>query len=263
MALLSGGIRVRTEGRVAVVEITRPPVNALCFDAYDELRAVFEQLSCDPGLSAVVLTGAGDRAFCAGHDVREFVTLTPESAHAQLPRVRAAFDAVQECAVPVVAAVNGAAIGAGLALASLSDIRLASTTAVFALPEIDVGVLGSASHLMRLVPQGTARLLALTGRRLGAQEALGLGLVEQVHPPEDLLAAAMAVAQEIAGKSPAAVRFCKQALNQLEGLDVQAGYALECELTALLRQGADAAEDARAFVGHRRPQYGSAATPGG
>jgi enoyl-CoA hydratase len=248
-------IRTVRDGRIVVVTIDRPPVNALSFDAYDEVAATFRELSADPDLSVAVLTGAGGKAFCAGHDVKEFVTLTPASAHAQLPRVCAAFDAVQQCELAVIAAVNGPAIGAGLALAGLADIRLASSNATFALPEIDVGVLGSASHLMRLVPQGTARLMALTGRRLSAAQALRAGLVDEVHPPDELIAAAMALAEEIATKSPPAVRLCKVTMNQLEYLTASDGYVLECEGTEQLRQGRNAAEGARAVLAKRDPAY--------
>jgi enoyl-CoA hydratase len=250
------GLKIGRAGSIATVTIDRPPVNSLTFAAYDAVREGFDAISADPSVSVVLLTATGRRAFCAGHDVHEFVSLTPESAHAQLPRVCAAFDAVQECGVPVIAAVNGPAVGAGLALASLCDVRLASTTATFALPEIDVGVLGSASHLMRLVPQGTARLLALTGRRIDAGAALRLGLVEEVYGPDELQGAAMALAKEIAGKSRTALRLMKQALNRLEGMPVSAGYQLECEMTARVRQGDDAAEGARAYVENRAPRYG-------
>jgi enoyl-CoA hydratase len=253
-AAVAGGIRTTRLGRVAVIEIDRPPVNSLTFEAYDAVRAAFQAVSEDQALSVVVLTGSGN-IFCAGHDVKEFVTLTPESSHAELPRVRAAFDAVQDCALPVIAAVNGAAIGAGLALASLCDIRLAATTAVFALPEIDVGVLGSASHLMRLVPQGTTRLLALTGRRMPAKAALRVGLVDEVYEPVDLKAAAMALADEIAAKSPPALRLCKTTMNRIEEMSVRAGYELECEGTAMLRRGPDAAEGARSVLAKRDPTY--------
>ena len=258
---LADGVDLRREGRVATVVLDRPPVNSLTFAAYDAVRAVFDTVSADESLSVVVLTGAGTRAFCAGHDVNEFVPLTPASSHAQLPRVRAAFDAVQHCRLPVIAAVNGPAIGAGLALASLCDTRLASTSAVFALPEIDVGVLGSASHLMRLVPQGLARQMALTGRRLDAAGALAAGLVEEVLDPRDLMPAARRLAEEMAGKNPAALRLCKQALDEIEVLPVAQGYELECELTALLRAGGDAAESARSFVEKRQPRFGRGPAP--
>lgn len=253
----SHGIRVRLDHRIATVTIDRPPVNSVSFAAYESIRSTFEELGANERVSVVILTGAGTRAFCAGHDVREFVTLTPETADSNLPRVRAAFDAVQNCAVPVIAALNGPAVGAGLALASLSDVRLASTTASIALPEIDVGVLGSASHLMRLVPQGSARLLALTGRRITAEHALRLGFLEEVYPQEQLADAARALAEEIATKNPEAVRLMKYALNNLEDLPAAEGYELECTMTAKVRHGENAAEGARAFMENRNPRYQS------
>ncbi len=250
-----GDLRVNRDGRIATVTIDRPPVNSLSFSAYESVRRTFAELGADGSVSVIILTGAGTRAFCAGHDVNEFVTLTPETADLNLPRVRAAFDAVQNCPVPVIAAVNGAAVGAGLALASLSDIRLAAASAVFSLPEIDVGVLGSASHLMRLVPQGSARLLALTGRRIAAEQARDLGFVEEVWPADELAEAAHALAVEIAGKNPHALRLMKYALNRLEEMPAADGYELECQMTAKVRRDRNAAEGARAFIENRDPRY--------
>src|ERR1700744_3255251 len=150
-------ITVTREGPIATVTLDRPPVNALTFDDYDSIRRTFHALSHDDTLSVVVLTGAGTRAFVAGHDVNEFAAMTPEPAEVGLARVRMAFNAVQDCAVPVFAAIIGPAIGANFALARLSDIRVASETATFAVSEIDVGVLGGGSHLMRLAPRGLTR----------------------------------------------------------------------------------------------------------
>lgn len=258
----SEGITLERQDALAIVSIDRPPVNALTFAAYDRLADVFEALAGDPGVAAVILTGAGDRAFCAGHHVGEFVDLTPAAAESSLTRARRAFDAVQACPVPVIALVNGPAIGAGFALASLSDVRLCSTHAVFALPEIDVGVLGSASHLMRLAPQGLTRLLVLTGRRLSAQAALRHGIVEELHAPDALHEAGMALAREMAAKSLPALRLAKSGLNRLEELDVRSGYELECSLTVAVRAGADAAEGALAFIEKRSPIYGSGRVAG-
>jgi enoyl-CoA hydratase len=248
-------LSVKRAGRIALVTIARPPVNALSFDAYDAIRRVFRRLSNDRSASVIALTGAGRRAFVAGHDVREFVDLDPERAEEKLARVRLAFNALEDCAVPVIAIVNGAAIGAGFALASLCDIRIASSDAVFALPEIDVGVLGSASHMMRLAPQGLTRLLVLTGRRIAAEQALEAGIVEEVHSPEAVFESGIALAREIAAKSPAAVRLAKRGLQRVEQLSVRAGYEYECELTCAVRRSADAPESARSFLEKREPHY--------
>lgn len=249
-------VRVSREARIATVTIDRPPVNALTFSDYDSIRRTFHDLSQDDTLSVVVLTGAGTRAFVGGHDVNEFVAMSPETAELGLARVRMAFNAVQDCVIPVVAAVNGPAIGAGFALASLSDIRIASETATFAVPEIDVGVLGSGSHLMRLAPQGLTRLLVLTGRRLTARAALAAGVVEEVHPAEGVLPAAMQIAREIAAKSPEAVRLAKIGLERVEEMSAREGYEFECSLTNVMRRSPDAAEAGRSFVEKRDPKFG-------
>lgn len=248
-------IRIERHGRVAVVTIDRAPVNALTFADYDAIRRVFHAISHDESLSAVVLTGAGERAFVGGHDVHEFVAMSSEEAEQGLARVRMAFNAIEDCQIPVIAAVNAAAIGAGFALASLSDIRVCADDAVFAVPEIDVGVLGSGSHMMRLAPQGLTRLLVLTGRRLDAQAALAAGVVEEVYPRADVLNEAIAVAQEIAAKSPAAVRLAKRGLNAVETMTARAGYEFECGLTNLMRRSPDAVEAGRSFVEHRNASF--------
>ncbi len=244
-------IHVQHDGAVATVTIDTPPVNALSFAAYDEIRHVFSRVASDPAVSVVLLTGAGRRAFAAGHDVREFVGLTPDSADTELVRVQRAFDAVEDCPVPVIAMINGPAIGAGLALASLCDIRIASSEAVFALPEIDVGVLGSGSHLMHIAPQGLTRLLVLSGYRLSAADALRAGMIEAVHAPEDLRAAGERLAADLAAKDPVALRLAKQSFAKLAQLSVREGYAYECTLTSTLRREPSAARSARAFLEKR------------
>ena len=248
-------VRVERDGRVAVVTIDSPPVNALTFSDYDSIRRVFHALGRDEELSCVVLTGAGRRAFVGGHDVNEFVAMDPEVAEQGLARVRMAFNAVEDCAIPVVAAINGPAIGAGFALASLSDIRVCSSSAFLSVPEIDVGVLGSGSHLMRLAPVGLTRMMVLTGRRLTAAAAREAGVVEEVHEPDGVLAAAMVLADEIARKSPPAVRLAKIGLARVEHMTAKEGYEFECSLTNVLRRSPDAKEAGRSFVEKRAPEF--------
>lgn len=245
------------EHGVATVTIDRAPVNAMAFSVYDELRQTFHELAEREDLGAVVLTGAGDRAFVGGHDVNEFVSLDFEGATDRLAHVRITFNSVYDCPVPVIAAINGPAIGTGLALASVCDIRLASDRARFAMPEINVGVLGGSKHLMRLAPQGMTRLMYYTGRRIDAHEALRLGIVDEVHPHETVREAATALAQEIAAKSPAAIRMAKQGLNRVENMALKEAYEYECTLTAAVRRTPEAAEGARAFLEGREPDYSS------
>lgn len=241
------------DGHVALVTIDRPPVNAMSFAVYDELRHRFHEIAEDEDVRAVVLSGGGDRAFVAGHDVNEFVSMDYEGATDSLARVRITFNAIYDCPVPVIAAINGPALGTGLALCSLCDVRLASDRAFFALPEIDVGVLGGAKHVMRIATQGLTRLMMYTGRRVSAEHALRVGMIDEIHPHEEVRAAAMALAQEIASKSPAAIRLGKQGLNRIETMSLKEGYEYECTLTAAIRRTPEAAAGARAFLEGRGP----------
>jgi enoyl-CoA hydratase len=247
-------VRLERDGAVAVVTIDKPPVNAMSFADYDDLRRVFHVISDDPDIRSVVFTGAGERAFCAGHDVKDFVSLDHEGATDGLARVRITFNAVYDCPKPVIAAVNGPALGTGLALASLADIRLASPNAFFALPEIDRGVLGGSKHAMRLLPQGLTRLMVFTGRRISAEHALRVGMIEEIHPPGELIDAAMGLAHEIAGKSPTAIHLAKQGLNRIETMGLKEAYEYECTLTAEVRRTPEAGANARAFLEGRGPQ---------
>lgn len=238
-----------------VVRLTydRPPVNAMPFSEYDALRRALQGLAADPELRVLIVRGAGSRAFIAGHDVDEFRSLDQDAAAEGLARARLAFNALYDLPVPVIAAVNGPAVGTGFKIASLCDLRLASRHAVFALPEIDVGMLGGARHAMRLLPQGTARRMVYTAERLSATEALRLGLVESLHAPEDLDDAAGELAARIAAKNPTAIRLVKQGMNRMETMSLKEAYEYECALTAELRRDPRSAADAEAFLaGERR-----------
>lgn len=244
-------VRVERIARIALVTLDNPPVNAISFDMYGEIRRTFHELSEDDDLRAIVLTGAGDRAFCAGNDVRDFVDLDFEGATEALAGVRIAYNAMSDCPVPIVAAVNGPAVGTGLVLPTLCDIRLASTEAIFALPEIDVGVLGGGKHLMRVATLGMTRLMMYTGRRIDVEEARRIGMIDEIHPPDRLLAAAIELADEIASKSPAAIRLAKLGLNRVEEMGVREAYEYECTLTAAVRRSPEARESALAFLEKR------------
>ncbi len=249
-----GGIGLEREGNVALVTLERPPVNAFTPPMFARLREVFQGLSADREIRSVVMTGAG-RAFCAGSDVAGFLDQSFEDATQELALIRVAFNALQDCAVPVIAAVNGAAMGTGMVLAALSDIRIASENALFALPEINVGAMGGFRHAMRLAPQGLGRLMAFTGCRIDAQTALRAGMVERVVPAGELIAAARDIAGQIAAKSPEAMRLAKQAANRVEEMNLKEGYEYECGLIASLRNSAQAREAAVAFLEKREPNF--------
>lgn len=224
---------------VATVTMDRPPVNAVDLLMYRELRDLFVDIDqVGPGVRAVVLTGAG-KHFCAGNDLDDFATMDSGNVRERMFHVREAFFALQECAVPVVGAVAGAALGTGLVLAASCDFVVAADDASFGLPELSVGVHGGARHLGRLVGQPLVRWMFFTGERLSGEEMKALGAVIAVVPRDEVLARAQAEASRIAAFSPTAVRLGKQGLNDIELLDIRRGYELEQGLTARMMDHPD------------------------
>lgn len=228
-------IHVEKRDGIAFVTMDRPPVNAFNRSMYDQARRTFNRLGDDPEVHVALLTGAG-HVFCAGNDLHEFVDFSFETANEHLAHARLCFNAMYDCAVPIVGAINGAAVGTGLALAGLCDIRVSAESAVYALPEIDVGVMGGARHTLRFAPTGLTRLMMYTGRRVTAREALAASMIEEIAPDGEVLERATALAREIAGKNPIALRFAKRGLNAVESMNLKEGYEFECGLTAGLRK---------------------------
>lgn len=224
---------------VVTITMARPPVNAVDLVMYRELRSAFiavDELAVD--VRAVVLTGAG-KHFCAGNDLEDFATMDRENVRERMFHVREAFFAIQECDVPVVGAVAGAALGTGLAIAAACDFVVASEDASFGLPELSVGVHGGARHLGRLVSQPLVRWMYFTGRRLSAAEMLARGAVVEVVPRAELLATAQRQARLIAAYSPTAVRMGKHGLNKIEFMDIRTGYEYEQGLTGRMMDHPD------------------------
>lgn len=248
-------IEWREEGNIGTVWLNRPPVNAVISEMYVEIRELFGALADYlPQARAVVLAGRG-RHFCAGNDLGEFRSLNPENAPRRMAQVREAFWAVYDSPIPVIAAVHGAAVGAGLGLAASCDLIVAADDAKFGLPEINVGVMGGAKHLSRLVPQGMVRLMYLTGELFDAQVLQSFGGIAEIAPTDELLATATALARSVARHSPIAVRFAKQNLNAIEYMDLKAGYAYEQGRTAELSGYADSKEAVNAYLERRAPVY--------
>ena len=241
---------------IALVTLDRPPVNAVDTRVLDEVMRVFDALSDRDDVRVAILTGAG-RMFCAGADIKARLERAPEPGdfwqHSR--RAREAFHAIMECRVPVIAAINGPALGAGLAIVASCDILVASDEAVLGLPEINVGLLGGGRHAMRLFPHSKARRLMLTGQRIGGPELYRLGVVEACVPPVELLSAARTIAAEIAGKSPIAIRLAKHALNTIEEMSLRDGYRFEQNMTGELGKTEDSKEAMRAFVEKRPPVF--------
>lgn len=232
-----------------LITIDRSPVNALRFADLAALDDAFAAIAADPDARCVVITGAGERAFLAGTDLDELTSLTPATADTQLAIVHRLVTRVATLPVPVICALNGPALGSGVAIAASADIRVAAPRAALQLPEVDVGVMGGARHLARILPQGTVRLAMFTGRRITAAELHRLGAVDiLVETAAELVPAALALSAEIAGKPPVAVRYAKRAFDLTEELPLAEGYARECELTAELREHPDAVAAGRAYM---------------
>lgn len=248
-------LRIEQSGKVATVILDRPPVNALTIALYQKIGEVFGELGKAMDVGCAILTAGGNRAFCAGLDLKEFLAAKPEDDSARAAIVRRCFTAVRNCAIPVIAAVNGPALGAGCVLTSVCDIRIASEHATFGLPEINVGRCGGGAHLGRLIPQGAMRRMFFTGQPIGATEAFRIGLVDQVVAPEKLMAAANELAAVIGAKSPLGLRYGKKALNDAEFLPVDEGYALEQAASTRLLYTEDAKEATRAAVDKRAPVF--------
>lgn len=250
-----GALRVEQHGGVTLVTIDSPPVNAIKLADYVEIGDLFEMLGKDMKTHCAVLTGAGDRIFCAGKDLKEFLAARVEDDAEQAKVVRRCYSAILHCEIPVIAAVNGTALGAGTVLASVCDIRLASSTARFGLPEINVGRCGGGSHVGRHIPQGAMRRMFFTGRPIDAQEAWRLGFVQEVVEAEALLPSAMDLALEIAAKAPLGLRIGKASLNEAEALPIEEGYMREQAASTRLMATRDAREATRAVVEKRAPVF--------
>lgn len=243
-------------GQVAVLSLNNAPVNALTRTLSDELTAMLDYVSEIDEVRAVVLTGEG-KIFCAGADLkgRKDVIKGPGDLPAHSRRTRECFHAIRECTKPVIVAINGPALGAGLAIAASADILITSDKGSLALPEIDVGLLGGGSHAARLFPHSTLRQMMFTGARIGAAELYRLGVVTQVTTPEELRPAAIALATTIASKSPQSIRLAKQTLNAIEDMSLRDGYRYEQDMTAAIAKTEDAKEAQLAFLEKRAPVF--------
>jgi enoyl-CoA hydratase len=244
---------------VATITINRPEVlNTLTRQVLIELAEALVAARRDR-VRAVVLTGAGDQAFSTGADVGELATMTKAQARAFAELGHATLRQLETLPVPVIAAVNGFALGGGCEVTLACDLRLASQRAIFALPEVGLGVsvgFGASQRLPRLVGVGRAKELAYTGRRINATRAEQIGLVNAVWPAEDLLARADALARQIARGAPGAVRATKRAIEAGQDLDLEAGLAVEMELFADCFETADQRGAMAAYVErHPAPEF--------
>jgi enoyl-CoA hydratase len=246
------GIELRSQDGIAEVIIDFPPVNALPAQGWFELADAVTRAGADPATRVVILAAEG-RGFCAGVDIKEMQRTPGHTALIDANRgCYAAFGAVYDCAVPVIAAVHGFCLGGGVGLAGNADIVLAAEDASFGLPEVDRGALGAATHLARLVPQPLMRAMVYTCRTVSARQLLGFGTVLDVVPPAGLRTAAQDLAKQIAAKDPAVIRLAKQSLNGIDPVDVQRSYRYEQGFTFQLNLAGVAGQARQAFVdGHQ------------
>jgi enoyl-CoA hydratase len=258
-------VNVEISEQIATITLARPPVNALSAPMMREVARAFSDLGTRTDVAVAVLSSQTETIFCAGADIgeseRRYVRreLLPEESMADLIDpglvVRDCFASIRSAAVPVIAAVNGAAIGAGAALVACCDLIVVAEEAWFSLPEIDVGVLGGARHVQRLLGAFKAREMAYTGRRIPGSELYRLGAATDLVPRAQLQTAARSLAREIAGKSPLALRIAKESMNRVEHLPLEEGYQLEQDYTARVSKLDDAREARDSYRQKRAPEW--------
>ncbi len=251
---------VERDGLTAIITINRPKaLNALNATVMKELIAVFDELEHDAGVRAVIITGAGDKAFVAGADIGELSALpTAEAATEKARAGHAVTQRFEHSRLPIIMAINGFALGGGLELAMAGDIRVAASSAKVGQPEVNLGIIGGfggTQRLPRLVGQGMASYLLLTGEMISADEAKQANLVERVVPPDQLMAEAKRIAALIATKGPLAIAATKSTIHK--GMQTDLHEALEIEASAFGRVAVthDAREGTKAFLEKRPPNF--------
>jgi enoyl-CoA hydratase len=247
------------DGPVAIVTIDRPVVlNAINAPTLEALGRALQDLKDDSEVRVVIVTGAGDRAFVAGADINELAVQTPTGGREHALKGQRVFDLIETMEKPVIAAINGYALGGGCELAMACTIRLAADSATIGLPEITLGILpgyGGTQRMARLLGKGKAMELILTGAPVSAGEALRIGLVNKVVPAAELMTEARALAGRLAKQAPIAVRYIMSALNRGLEMPFAEACAFEATLFGLVASTADMREGTRAFLEKRKPVF--------
>jgi enoyl-CoA hydratase len=248
-----------TKGAIAYVTINRPKVlNALNMPTWVDLRKAFERARDDAGVRGAILSGAGDKAFIAGADIGELAHVSAVEAEQSSRFGQEVLDLIENLGKPVIAAVNGFALGGGCETAMACTMRIAAPSAKFGQPEVALGLLpggGGTQRLPRLVGKGRALQLILSGELIGAEEAHRIGLVNEIVPAADLIARAEAILTKIAANAPIAVRFALEATNKGMETSQSEGLALEAAYFGLCAATEDKAEGTSAFLEKRAPQF--------
>ena len=252
-------VRYEKKGAIAYATVNRPKVlNALNMPTWEDLRTAFEDARDDAGVRGVILTGAGDKAFIAGADISELAHVAAFEAEQSSRFGQEVLDLIENLGKPVVAAINGFALGGGCETAMACSIRIAVETAKFGQPEVKLGLIpggGGTQRMPRLIGKGRALQLILSGEMISAKEAYRVGLVNEIVPPAELIPRAEAILKQIASNAPIAVKFALEATNkgmetsQSEGLLLEASYFGLCAATE------DKKEGTTAFLEKRAPQF--------
>jgi len=250
---------VQRETRIAVLTVQRPTrLNALDASTLDELRQAALDLQQDDSIRCVIVTGAGEKAFVAGADLNEIAGDTAEAARMRALGGQHVFDLIERLGKPVIAAVNGFALGGGCELAMACTLRIAADTARFGQPEINLGLIpgfAGTQRLARLVGKAKAMELILTGNPILASEALAIGLVNRVVPAANLMSEARALAAELAAKPAIALRYAMEAINSGLEMPFVEACRLEASLFGMLTATDDMKEGTRAFLEKRKPEF--------
>ncbi len=250
---------LEVENGIATVTINRPKaLNALNAATIYELDRMFDELGANNEVKAVILTGGGDKSFVAGADITEMQPMSAVEGRNWGKLAQAVFNKIENLPKPVIAAVNGYALGGGCEISMACDIRIASEKAKFGQPEVSLGIppgFGGTQRLPRLVGKGRAKEMLFTGDMIDAAEAYRIGLANKVVAPEELMNAAKAMAQKIMSRAPIAVQVCKAAVNEGMDVDLESGIAYEAEVFGLCFATEDQTEGMTAFVGKRKAAF--------
>jgi enoyl-CoA hydratase len=252
-------LEYRSEDRIAIITLNRPNAdNAITTEMGTRLTAVLESIAVRPVVRAIVITGAGDRAFSVGSDLRQRKNMTKEEWLRQRQDFDRTLYTLRQMRKPIFAAVNGIAYGGGCEIAQSTDFIIASDTATFGQPEAMIGLAaggGSPVFLPRLLPPGKAMQMLMTGQPISAEEAHRLGMVNALHPATELMPAALRIAEQIAGNSPTAVQAVKRAVRSGEGQPIEQAVAIMMEAHWRSAVHPDRAEGIGAFNDDRDPQF--------
>jgi enoyl-CoA hydratase len=252
-------ILLEIAGGVATLTINRPDkLNALDALTLDEMEQAFEQCRSSESVRALIVTGAGEKAFVAGADIKELARMTPLSAKDLAYRGQQVLARVEHMGKPTLAMINGFALGGGLELALACNLRTASTTARVGLPEVSLGIIpgyGGTQRLSRVAGPSVAREWILTGEQFSAEEAHRVGVINRLFPPAELRAGTMKLVETILSRGPVAVRFAIEAINRGSNIPQREGEILECDLFGLAASTEDMREGMAAFLEKRKPAF--------